>query len=324
MKTKEELGKILKEAKDFEDKGDFFSASFFYKDATEIARVLNDAKMITFCKNKIVETNRKSSYAYKEIGVEQHIPNEEIEKVINPIITGNLEEILKKIGSALILLPRIEYIEKSSQKTIPISYQITNLIATSENGHLLKGGTDGKTAWTMKVYSIHQGMISELYLSRIFGNLKEKGLNEKNLLDYFCKTGIFPESSLEIISIGINRYFSEDYVSSLHILIPQFENVFLYVSERAGIDIISLNRTREISTQLKTLSSEYLSSTVFQEKWGRDLCEQIKFVLFDPLGYTLRHKIAHGQINKQECTLSNTNLIMYLFLVLCSRVGVNK
>lgn len=322
--SKEDLKIKLEEAKNAENTGDFFSASFHYKNATEIARNLGDSVMITFCKNKIVEMNLKPSSAYNEIGFEHQIPTEEIDKVVNPIITGGLEDVLKKVGKHPALLPKIQQVEASAKKTMPISYQIASLSTISTDGHLVKGGADGNTAWTIKMYSIHQGLITELYLSRIFKSLVGKGLDEKSLLDYFRNTGIFPEDNLEIITVGINRYFAEDYVSSLHILIPQFENIFLYVSGLVGIDIVALNRGIEVSTQLKTLSSEYLTSTAFQDKWGRDLCEQIKFVLFEPLGYTLRHKIAHGQISKKECTLSNANLILYFFLVLSARVGVNK
>ena len=46
---------------------------------------------------------------------------------------------------------------------------------------------------------------------------------------------------------------------------------------------------------------------------GEDFCEQIKYVLFDPLGYKLRHKIAHGEIELAECNQLNTGLIIYFF-----------
>ncbi len=319
---KEDLELKLEEAKTAEESGDFFSSSFLYTDATEIARNLGDSTSVTFCKNKVVEMNRKSKSAYKELSVEQQVPNEDIEKAINPILEGTIEEILKKIGASLVLYPVMADVEKTAQGNMPISYQIANLSTRSESGHLVKGGTDGNLAWTIQMYSICQGIISELFLSRIFTSLKEKGLDKENFISYLRSSGIFPENNLKLIEVGIDKYLNNDYVSAIHILIPQFEGVFLYISEKLGIDIVSLNRGKEISTQIKTLSSEYLSSEKFQNKWGRDFCEQIKFVLFEPLGYTLRHKVAHGQISIQECNLSNSNLILYFFLVLAGRVGV--
>lgn len=320
--SEDKLKAKLEEARNSENSGDFFLASFHYKNATELARSLGNSTILTFCKNKVVEMNRKSDSEYKEISFEQQVPTKEINKVVNSILDGDIETVLKRIGLHPALIPKIQHIETSAKKTMPISYQIASLSTISTGGHLLKGGADGNITWTMKMYSIHQGLITDLYLSRVFSGLTKKGLNKENLIDYFEKTRIFPNNNLEIISVGIERYFENDYVSALHILIPQFENIFLYISEKAGIDIVSLNRTKEISTQLKTLSSDHLSSDAFQKIWGKDFCEQLKFVLFEQLGYTLRHKIAHGQIGKDECTITNADLILYLFLVLSARTGV--
>jgi len=171
---------------------------------------------------------------------------------------------------------------------------------------------------------MQQGFITGLYLNRIFNGLASKGFSEESLLAYLCSRKIFPEDNLNVISVGIERYFAEDYVSALHILIPQFENVFLFISEKLGIDILALNRGKEVSTQLKTLSAEHLSSEAFRNKWGRDFCEQLKFVLFEPLGYMLRHKVAHGQMTKEECTSQAANLILYFYFVLAAKVEIKQ
>jgi hypothetical protein len=131
--------------------------------------------------------------------------------------------------------------------------------------------------------------------------------------------GLLPDEQLKILDIGLEKYFKQDYVSALHILIPQFESFFLSASEKFGIDVISLNRTKEISTQPRTLGDTLLDKPEFQEVWSKDLCEQIKFILFEPLGYKFRHKIAHGEIKLTECNYQTTNLIVYLFLAVCSR-----
>jgi hypothetical protein len=318
----EDFQKKLESAKKAESLGDFFSASFLYKDALEVARNLGDSMNITLCKNKIIEMNRQSGSAYKEFAVEQEIPTEEINRVVTNILNGSHSEVLKKIGTHPFLIPKMSDVEKSAQETIPITHQIASLSAVSGDGHLLRGGSDGSHSWLVKMYALNQGFISELYLSRIFDGLIKNGFDEDTLIKYFEKSGIFPKDNLIIISKGINRYFDRDYISAIHILIPQFENILLYVSERAGIDIVALNRDREVSTQLKTLSTYHLKSESFQNAWGRDLCEQLNFALFEPLGYMLRHKVAHGQIKELECSVINANLILYFYIVLCARVDI--
>lgn len=323
---KEDLHKKIKEAEDSENKSNFFASAHHYKDALIIARKLNDSESIKSCKKKLVEMNQKSDDFFKKLSTDVTIPNEEFDKVVDFILDGNLDLILKKIGGHPYLLPRMEHVEKTATKTIPIVYQIASLSTISNDGNLVKGGENGDLAWKMKVYSIHQNLIDEILLKRIFERLSDKkfNFNEKTLMLYLRSKKTFPEKNLNIIETGISRYFNGDYISALHILIPQFENIFLFMSEKIGIDTLSLNRTKDISTQLKTLSSEYLSSEEFQTKWGRDLCEQIKFVLFEPLGYTLRHKIAHGQIIAEECNKKMANLIIYFLLVLAVKIKINS
>jgi len=322
--SKEEPNTNLKQAQDAENAADFFSAAHYYKKALELARDSGDSQTVIFCKNKVVEMNQKSKEVFKELNVEQEVPNEEINKVVYSILEGDLEIVLKKIGSHPFLFPKMQQVEESAKKSVPISYQIASLSAISPGGHLVKGGSDGNYSWAMQMYGMQQGFINEFYLRRIFIGLATKGFSEESLLIYLRSKGIFPENNLGVIAIGVSRYFVQDYVSALHILTPQFENVFLFISERLGIDIVALNRGKEVSTQLKTLSAEHLGSETFQSKWGRDFCEQIKFVLFEPLGYMLRHKIAHGQITKEECTPQMANLILYFYLVLAARIGTKE
>lgn len=321
--SRDELNTNLEQARGAEQAANFLSAAHYYKEALKIARNLSDSASITLCKNKIVEMNQKAQKDFKRLSVRTELSKEqleEIQKIVNSILDGDLETILQKIGVNPYLFPHIQRVEQSAQKTSPVILQMVSLSIIDSDGHLIRGGNNSNYAWIMKTYGIQQGMISELYLKRIFDGLIEKGFNENSLMSYLRSKDIFPENNLAVIATGVNRYFAGDYVSALHILIPQFENVFLLLSERLGIDIIALNRGKEISTQLKTLSVEYLSSEPFQNKWGRDFCEQIKFVLFEPLGYMLRHKVSHGQITVAECTPQMANLIMYFFLVLAAIV----
>lgn len=322
--SKEELSTYLKQAQDAENAGDFFSAAHYYKETLRMARDLGDSDTIISCKNKVVDMNQKSKEVFKELNIEQEIPNKEINKVVSSILEGDLEAIFKKIGGHPFLLPKIQQVEESAKKNMPLAYQLASLSTISQNGHLVKGGADGNYSWIMNIYGMQQGLITELYLRRIFDGLASKGFSEESLLAYLRSRSTFPENAFDIVAIGINRYFAQDYVSALHILIPQFESIFLFMSEMLGIDTVALNSGKEVSTQLKVLSAELLTSEAFQGKWGKDFCEQLKFVLFEPLGYTLRHKVAHGQIMKEECTSQIANLILYFYFVLAVRIKLNN
>jgi len=53
------LANKIEEAKNAENAEDFLYASFLYKDALSSAIKLNNSEQIKFCKNKVVEMNKK-------------------------------------------------------------------------------------------------------------------------------------------------------------------------------------------------------------------------------------------------------------------------
>jgi len=316
-----------------EKDGEFFSAGFFYRDALSEAIKMNDSDKIKLCKNKSVEMNKKSIVSgkdFKEFSFTQELPDDKV-KIHDEFIKeflgqGDIKIILGKIGTHPHFYPHVENVKKLSGKTTPISYIVANLTNISSEGHNLRGGSDGEYAWFVKMYDIHQQLAMLLYIGRVIHELMENNpnsnnLNIKNLSEYFSEKGIFDESNLKIILVGLEKYFEKDYISALHILVPQFENVFLKISEKLGVDIVALDQKQGVSTRTKTLSETHLDSEDFKRVWGEDFCRQLKFVLFEPMGYKIRHKVAHGEIQPTECNFENTTLILYFYLVLLGRVA---
>ncbi len=319
----EELEKKIKEAKEAEDKSEFLGASIYYKDALQMAQKLGQSDKVKMLKGKVTEVSKKIEFNHLE--VEQQVPTEILNKFVDAVVTqtDDLPSILKRMSRLRELCPKAEYVREQTKKTMPVTYQIVSLTTYSTDGHVIDGGSDPQLAWYAKMYEINQGIISDLYLRRLFIALKErKELDQNTLYSYIESRKTFPPRSLPLIKKGIEAYFSEDYISALHILIPQFEGVFLSLSERVGIDIIALNRSADVSTRTKVLSENHLSSKEFVDKWSEDFCEQIKFILFNSLGHRLRHKIAHGEIDPRECNQTNTELILYLHLVLAGCVDI--
>jgi hypothetical protein len=137
MATSEELDSELKQAQEFEQKGDFFSAAHYYKQALTIGRSLNDSEKIKFIKPKLLEASQKSTSQFKTVGVEQKIPTEEIDDFITKLLTHELDAIFYVIGIGNSFHPNSEAVEATAKKSLPIAYQIANVSIISDDGHLL-------------------------------------------------------------------------------------------------------------------------------------------------------------------------------------------
>ena len=304
-------------------KREFLGASIYYKEAMQMAQKLGESKKLKVLKEKLNHVSKKIDFNH--LGVKQRIPEKVLIELIDSIVKEeeSLSLILKKIGHHPYLYPTKSVVLERSKETMPVTYNIVNLTTYDTDGHVIEGGSDPVRAWYANTYEREQLFITNLYLKRIFDSLKtRKQMDAQELYEYIEQQKTFDPRSLPIIKIGVERYFSSDYVSAIHILVPQFESTFLRLSKRLGIDVIAMKTGSgtDISTATRTLSEKHLDSVEFTKVWGEDFCEQIKQALFEPLGGKLRHKVAHGEINPNECIQENVELILYFFLVLSGRI----
>lgn len=322
---------LLNEAKRNEEKSQFWEAAQKYQEALlEFNKTSGNESEKGFCKKKIREMNVekakefvKSSFTSKFTKEQQ----DEIEKQINFIVDiKDVSELLDEIGENPNFCPSFQEVKQGAGKTMPISFQITNITVQDENGDQIKDGNNPDIVWFYKNYSFSQDFIILIYLLPIFNKIIDEKLIIQNLSDYFKSKGIFREDFLKILDVAVERFFNGDYISTLHILVPKFEKVFLDLTQAIGknADIIT-SRTQKgekdkVWTQDKTLGEDFLKNEDVRKIWGEDFCEQIIFVFFSQLGYKLRHKIAHGYSKLDELNFQNSVLVFYFYLVLSTRV----
>lgn len=304
-----------------EEKNDFLSAAIFYEDALKIYQELGDKKKIKLYKNKLTEANKKSVKGFKRVSIETEIPKKEIEDITNIILTArNLNEALIRLSVFDGLLPNYQNLVKQTEEmktSHPLQF-LVNTKVIDRGGHLINADRD-------PFYNIlaRNSMISikfgSVLLNRIIERLiQEKGLNKDNLLLCLRNWGFIDDNNLKIIDRGIERYFAEDYISSMHILVPQLEEVIRSLLKKGGIQTISFERGTKrgtTSTQESTLS-ELLERPEVIEIFGDTLHWYVKLVLVEKLGLNLRNDIAHGLIEFEKCNLSNTNIILHIFILL--------
>lgn len=321
----------IEEAKNAEALENFFTAAIFYKEALEIAFKLHYSKSIKLCKEKVVEMNKKSIESGKDFQEHEFTnkltvkENDSINNVIIQILKlKNKIEALKIIGSLDYFMPKVKEVDKLVQNSMPITYQFATLTTISDQGHSLRGGSLAEYSWFVQMYDLSQKQILDLSLGKLMYMLIHKNsygdmMTIKEISDYFSSSKLFTSSQIKVIQVGLQKYYEADYISALHILVPQFEGFLLNIARGLGINTVALDPSVDIATRTVTLSERDFDSKDFINIFGEDFCRQIKFVLFEPMGYKLRHKIAHGEITANECNFQNTTLIIYLYLVVLAR-----
>lgn len=320
---------LLIRANELESQGAFWEAGEEYKNALlEFNKSSGCKDEKALCKKKIREMNLNKADDFKAITVQHDLTEEErkhLQQFVNSFADLDVSEALKRIGVMSQFCPPYNQIVYASRRNMPVTFLIANLSSQDEQGNLQQDGNDANSMSYSQNYDIHQRLISNMYLVPIFQKLMEAKLTIETLSDYFKSTNLFSENMLKTFDVGLERFHVHDYVSSMHILAPLFEKTFMdltgVIGEADTVGVRTQNGSSDqIWTQDKTLGEEFLKDEKVRQIWGENFCEQISFTMFAPLGYKIRHKIAHGYMPANEFNFANSTLLLYFFLVIAARV----
>ncbi len=327
MKKEEILKNIedqLLKAKQAEENGDAFASAIYYKEVVALFKDNGQPEEIKKYTKKMIEMNKKAMDGFHKFEFSQHLPQEKIDEFLKPFLEAKDDlELLKLIGAHSCF-----NIEISKVKKMPatVASQICSLSAFDKDGNLVKGGSDNASHDFVRNYNISQGIANTFLQILLQKLILDDKLHKEKIISFIKKKIDLKPSILAVIQQGIERFFEQDYISSLHVLVPQFDRFFIEFSKMLGIETTVLNRspkgTREVSTQSIFLSENLLNKKDIREKWGDDFCEQVNFVFCSPRGYQIRHKFAHGNISEEDCDFKSAALVLWFFITTFTRLQI--
>jgi len=308
------------------------------KHREELLRRVNELK------RKIREQYRLGRREMGAISVPFQVPEEELEELLGPLLQpDNLAECLKRVASEGSLLPNLELAEQQARQAAEQRHLIhfiprTLVVDEIPVAHVPARDRRAENAASGSPEISNEGakqaidpawLASErdrnlllwitinaaAVLAPLFTRLRERGLNAPALTEYVGSYGFVDENNLEIISVGFERYFADDYVSAIHILALQFEDVIRTLFERAGMPAI--NRRRGVDGwQLDSNFGAFLRFGEVQAVIPAEIREYIRLVMADPAGWNLRNRVAHGVIDPNQCVGPVLDTVLHLYLIL--------
>ena len=126
----------------------------------------------------------------------------------------------------------------------------------------------------------------------------EHRIREVDFLSIVKQSPIVPPGREVLFAKGLYSGYDHDYVTALHLLSPQIENLVRYHLKNAGAKTSTLDSCGiENENGLSTLVALPEMKAVF----GDDLTFEIKALFCDPLGANFRNELAHGLIDHNAC-----------------------
>jgi len=320
---KEDISDLILNGENLLAKNDYFQAHAILKNALTKSRKAQYSEGIQKCKILLAKVNKLMKEKMNSFSVGQSMPKKDVDNFVGNFLKYNGNKLFMEIGLDPLIAISYEFIVQISEP--PISYQLANLCTISDDGHMVRGGSDPNHVSFMQSYRIAQGLVENVYLYILFQKLiKNNKFVTKKLIKFLKYSGSLPDDELLMIKYGIDRYLKKDFISAIHILVPQIEKFIIILSEKSGINVVALGNGQDLSTNTLTVGIPYLDSPQIVELFGKNFVEHVKFILFDPLGYKLRHKVAHGAITMNECSEKKCNLIICLIIELFASYARNN
>jgi len=126
----------------------------------------------------------------------------------------------------------------------------------------------------------------------------EHQIREVDFLSITKQSPLIPPGREVLFAKGLYSGYDYDYVTALHVLSPQIENLVRYHLKNVGAKTSTLDSSGiENENGLSTLVALPEMKTLF----GADLTFEIKALFCDPLGANLRNELAHGLVDHNTC-----------------------
>ena len=131
----------------------------------------------------------------------------------------------------------------------------------------------------------------------------EHSLHRDHLRLIAAMTPWVPDDRVDLVATGFARFFDGDFISALHILIPQLEHSLRHILEQAGVDpsTIQSDMTQENLTLSAMLKKDREYREPLEGILGPAIVFEIENLFHFPGGPRLRHRVAHGLVSADEC-----------------------
>lgn len=162
------------------------------------------------------------------------------------------------------------------------------------------GSTSGEALWAEMVrqhgrelrFLVHGCIWPALEILRL-----EHRVTEEAFVTLAANSPIVPPGRVDLFGKALFAGFNNDFVTALHVLVPQIENLVRWHLKSRGIKTTNLDTNGiENENGLSTLAELPEMEQVF----GEDFTFEVRALFCDPFGPNLRNEVAHGLLTSDS------------------------
>jgi hypothetical protein len=242
-------------------------------------------------------------------------PKAEIDRYIRRYTEGPPQALLNKITKEFIF----DKEEIKSQifkhyKKDPLPFIITTQLMDGDGRFFAKlGDLENDLEGHLAHRLTHNLALSGAFLNIVFNKIIEEGiLTREDFFSSITRSPLFQEERKAIIARGIDSFFNKDFITGIHILIPQIEEAIRHLVELCNGVIL---KSKNGGFQLRTLD-ELLRDEIIKRILGENIQFYLRVVLTDQRGWNIRNKVCHGIATASTFSEQTLNCLIHILLIL--------
>jgi len=303
-----------KEGDKKEGEGNFMAANWIYNEALEAAKNFGLNKYYENLKKKLLKSGSKIKY--KEIKINMDLKQIIDKKLKKYKISKNPLEDAKKDNDLIVTQKMIESVESSQSDSLK---SLIPKVSIDNQGLRIAASTGTTAVERAQTMELAEALSKNLRI-----NIMNYILSNKTVEDVIriIETKKFlNENTVKLLIYGLKKFNEQDYISSIHILIPKIESVLRdIITNKLGLSGIRFRRYGsgyEYITLGSILKGETLKkdeNIKIEEYLGRDFRDYLYYKLSMSEGQNLRDALAHGILTIEEMNYEMCLDIIYLLM----------
>jgi hypothetical protein len=292
-------------------------AEFFEQAARHFVDI-GEREKVYYLKVKIKNALKDASNAgeFKTVSSTHSMPIEQLQRETADFFGNNIDETFDRFShSSDFIIDKSKPESKAEEDSKNPIFKIVGFNHIHGNRKTFNSNDDEdvKKHFFYFYYGIELETTFTIMVKYIWDKMIADGLTPDMPIGRVCNTEYMDDRQKEIISRGIYRFFENDYISALHILVPQFESYFRTFFEWGGFPTTTLQND---STQHEQTFNEFLRQPFVVTTINPDLLCMIEYVMVEQLGKNLRNNVAHGLADINAFSKTNCLIILYMFCLM--------
>lgn len=154
------------------------------------------------------------------------------------------------------------------------------------------------------------------FLNLAFRRAREKhGMTIEQIIAHARMCPFFPEDRMPLLQKGVEAWLADDFVSAVHILVPQVEAALRDCL--AAVGGVTVKPNRNGGFHAITLG-DILTDPIFASSVPADLRFHLRALYTDARGLNLRNHVAHGLMHPSGFQRGIGNLVMHSVLLIAA------